>query len=150
MIHDSPHNLISAANYRAYAYYMLQLRTLNDKMLSSRPGETLPGDNRCIYADRVARVVSCVGLSNTAKYGSPGESAATARFCINWQGARGAASLTDASLRRNQQWYLQHAAHFIGQVRGQNFTLTVSGKSFELPCIHEYILYVIHFRKSRS
>ena len=59
---------------------------------------------RCMIA-RQACVSSCVGLSQTAKCGDLGESAAAAGLCEAWQGARGWGNHTvsNNNVRRNQR-----------------------------------------------
>ena len=74
------------SNKRAYLSLMCcNLVHSKTKCLSSP--KRAAADTWCRCADCVARVGSCVGLSQTAKCGNLGKSAAAAGLCEDWQGA---------------------------------------------------------------
>ena len=90
LIHKRLHRVASLEQTCIPISSVLQLRALKDQVPLIPQTVLTPG------ADCEARVGSCVGLSQTAKCGNLGESAAAAGLCEDWQGARGLGAHTVA------------------------------------------------------
>ena len=93
LIHKRLHRVASLEQTCIPISNVLQLRALKDQVPLIPQTMLTPG---CRCADCVARVGSCVGLSQMAKCGNLGESAAAAGLCEDWQGARGLGAHTVA------------------------------------------------------